>query len=186
MSVKELIGKRIKEARQAKGLSQEALSEKIGMSAKYLSSVERGKENPTLDTLIKLADALEVEASELSIISRKVAGGIEAAHFALDGQGPRRKAEIDGQGYDRHLSITAKITVPDYSRVNSFPHRQFLSDLLMNSAVRCAHPEPLPKQPGISTLWAAEPPISGDEPISVMTAILSLIPSIRCTMLCCT
>ena len=65
MTVKELIGRRIKEARQGKGLSQEALSEKIGMSAKYLSSIERGKENPTLDTLIKLADALEVETSEL-------------------------------------------------------------------------------------------------------------------------
>jgi transcriptional regulator with XRE-family HTH domain len=47
MSVKELMGKRIREARQAK-----RLSEKIGMSAKYLSSVERGEENPTLDTLI--------------------------------------------------------------------------------------------------------------------------------------
>ncbi|OPY66473.1 MAG: HTH-type transcriptional regulator ImmR [Syntrophorhabdaceae bacterium PtaU1.Bin034] len=58
MSVKELVGRRIKEVRQAKGLSQEALSEKIGMSAKYLSSIEWGKENPTLDTLIKLADAL--------------------------------------------------------------------------------------------------------------------------------
>ena len=48
MTVKELIGKRIKEARQARRLSQEALSEKVSLSAKYLSSIERGKENPTL------------------------------------------------------------------------------------------------------------------------------------------
>jgi ribosome-binding protein aMBF1 (putative translation factor) len=40
MNVKEFIVRRIKEATQAKGLSQEAPSEKIGMSAKYLSSIE--------------------------------------------------------------------------------------------------------------------------------------------------
>ena len=32
---------------------------------KYLSSIERGKENPTLNTLIKLAQALEVNIDEV-------------------------------------------------------------------------------------------------------------------------
>jgi transcriptional regulator with XRE-family HTH domain len=65
MDVKQLIGLRIKQVRQARGISQEALSEKIGMSSKYLSSIERGKENPTLDTFVKLAKALNVEILEL-------------------------------------------------------------------------------------------------------------------------
>ena len=51
--------------RKAKGLSQEALSEKIGMSPQYLSSIERGKENPTLDMFIKLAQSLGVDIWEL-------------------------------------------------------------------------------------------------------------------------
>jgi transcriptional regulator with XRE-family HTH domain len=65
MDVRELIGKRIKGLRQGEGISQEVLAEKIDMSPKYLSSIERGKENPTLGTFIKLAQALDVEVSEL-------------------------------------------------------------------------------------------------------------------------
>ena len=64
-SVKQLVGLRIKHLRKSRGVSQEELSEKVGMSSKYLSSIERGKENPTLDTFIKLAQALNVEISEL-------------------------------------------------------------------------------------------------------------------------
>ena len=65
MEIKELIGMRIKSLRKAKGMSQEQLSEKIGISPKYLSSIERGKENPTLDIFMKLGAALNVELSEI-------------------------------------------------------------------------------------------------------------------------
>lgn len=65
MEAKKLIGLRIKNLRRAEGLSQEELAEKMGISSKYLSSIERGKENPTLDTLIKLANALKIEPSEI-------------------------------------------------------------------------------------------------------------------------
>ncbi len=65
MNIKRLIGYRIKQLRKTKGLSQEALSEKIGMSPKYLSSIELGKENPTLDMFIKLAQSLGVDIWEL-------------------------------------------------------------------------------------------------------------------------
>ncbi|MEK6697671.1 MAG: helix-turn-helix transcriptional regulator [Nitrospirota bacterium] len=64
-SIKQQVGLRIKHVRKTRGLSQEKLSEKVAMSSKYLSSIERGKENPTLDTFIKLAQALNVEISEL-------------------------------------------------------------------------------------------------------------------------
>jgi len=65
MEIKVLIGLRLKELRRAKSMTQEMLSEKVGISSKYLSSIERGKENPTLDTLIKLAIALNVELSDM-------------------------------------------------------------------------------------------------------------------------
>lgn len=65
MEAKKLIGVRIKSLRLAEGLSQEVLAERMGISSKYLSSIERGKENPTLDTLIKLANALKIELSEI-------------------------------------------------------------------------------------------------------------------------
>lgn len=65
MKVKYLIGQRIKELRRASGMSQEVLAEKMGISSKYLSSIERGKENPTLDTFISLVAALGVEFRDL-------------------------------------------------------------------------------------------------------------------------
>lgn len=65
METKQLIGKRIQDLRKSRKMSQEQLAEKMGISPKYLSSIERGKENPTLDTFIKLAAALETEIAEL-------------------------------------------------------------------------------------------------------------------------
>lgn len=65
MLKKKMIGMRIKELRKRKGLSQEELAEKADTSANYLSRMERGTENPTLEMLIKIANALGVEMWEL-------------------------------------------------------------------------------------------------------------------------
>lgn len=65
MDKKKIIGQRIKELRKRKGLSQEELAERAKTSINYLSRMERGTENPTLDMLLKIADALEVETWEL-------------------------------------------------------------------------------------------------------------------------
>jgi transcriptional regulator with XRE-family HTH domain len=64
-SKKELIGARIRSLREAKGMTQEKLAEVMDINSKYLSNIERGKENPTLDMLIKFADALKVEMWEM-------------------------------------------------------------------------------------------------------------------------
>ena len=65
MDTKQMIGARIKEVRNKKGLTQEQLSEKMEINPKYLSSIERGNENPTLNTLINLSESLEVDLSEI-------------------------------------------------------------------------------------------------------------------------
>ena len=65
METKKLIGMRIKELRRSNHLSQEQLAEKADINSKYLSRMERGTENPTLDMLIKLSNALEVEMWEM-------------------------------------------------------------------------------------------------------------------------
>ena len=75
METKKLIGMRIKELRKKQLLSQEQLAEKADINSKYLSRMERGTENPTLDMMIKLSNALEVEMWEMfdfgHIASRK-------------------------------------------------------------------------------------------------------------------
>ncbi len=65
MNVKQLIGMHIAELRNGKGLTQEQLAGKMEISSKYLSSIERGRENPTLDTLIKLSESLGVNIEDI-------------------------------------------------------------------------------------------------------------------------
>jgi len=65
MDKKERLGARIREIRKRRKLSQEMLAERAGISAQYVSNIERGKENPTLDLLLRLADALKVSLGEM-------------------------------------------------------------------------------------------------------------------------
>lgn len=57
-------GERVKELRLAKGLTQLHLADSIGSSESTISRAEKGKHNPTLLWMMKLAEALEVDASE--------------------------------------------------------------------------------------------------------------------------
>ena len=51
MDIREQIGKRIRELRQAKGLSQEAFALEIGLDRTYIASVENGKRNISIINL---------------------------------------------------------------------------------------------------------------------------------------
>lgn len=68
-----LLGRRIKNLRKTRRLTQEALAEKANLHPKYVSSLERGKENPTLDVFLKLSNALGVELPELFSIEQEEA-----------------------------------------------------------------------------------------------------------------
>lgn len=65
MDIKRAVGKRIKIVRQRSGLTQDQLAEQVGLSPKYISGIERGVENPTMDILIRLAKMLGVEPYDL-------------------------------------------------------------------------------------------------------------------------
>lgn len=54
------VGKRLAQLRQERGISARALSRISGLSANALSMIERGKTSPSVSTLYKLAEALEV------------------------------------------------------------------------------------------------------------------------------
>ena len=60
-----MVGRRIKTLRKARNFSQEALADRADMSAKYLSRIEVGRENPTVDILLRLADSLDIEPYEM-------------------------------------------------------------------------------------------------------------------------
>jgi transcriptional regulator with XRE-family HTH domain len=65
MDVKVLVGRNVRRFRLAKGLTQEDLTEASGVSQQYISELERGARNPTIDTLAKIALALGVTTTDL-------------------------------------------------------------------------------------------------------------------------
>lgn len=65
MDKKIALGKRIKALRKRLGWSQERFAERVDISTQYVSNIERGKENPTLDLLLRLAEALRVSPVEI-------------------------------------------------------------------------------------------------------------------------
>jgi transcriptional regulator with XRE-family HTH domain len=56
----DLVGQRVKERRAAAGLSMRQLAEKAGLTASFISQVERGQANPSISTLRRIADALAI------------------------------------------------------------------------------------------------------------------------------
>ena len=65
MDMRKLVGRNVKRIRQENGLTQEKFAEVSGFSQQYISSLERGRRNPTVVTLYELATALGVSHVEL-------------------------------------------------------------------------------------------------------------------------
>ena len=62
---REIVGSNIRTCRTNAGLTLEKLAEMADLSWPYLSEVERGRENISLDKLVSLARALDVQLSKL-------------------------------------------------------------------------------------------------------------------------
>ncbi len=65
INIKTQLGMRVKYLRKQKHISQEELSFISGVNKNYISDLERGKRNPTLVVLDKIAIALDISLSEL-------------------------------------------------------------------------------------------------------------------------
>lgn len=59
------VGAKIARLRKGQKLTQEALSERIGLHVSSLGRIERGEANPALPLLEKISRALKVKMSEL-------------------------------------------------------------------------------------------------------------------------
>lgn len=63
--IQELLGRRVRELRKARGLSQEALALACSLDRTYIGGVERGERNVSLVNIYKIARALGVGVREL-------------------------------------------------------------------------------------------------------------------------
>lgn len=65
MRLAEIFGRNVRKARLAKGWSQEHLAFEAGLQRSYISELETGKRNPTLDVVEAIARVLEVKVADL-------------------------------------------------------------------------------------------------------------------------
>lgn len=64
-ALRKRFGHRIRELRLTKGMTQEAFADYCGFARTYMSRIETGGANPSLDAINVLAEALHVSLAEL-------------------------------------------------------------------------------------------------------------------------
>ena len=100
MKVKELVGRQIQIARKRKGLTQEEVAERIGITPKYLSSIERGQANPTLDLIMNLAESIKVPVGDFFDVAEEMKDRPELI---------RRLTTLTQKASDETLRTTLKV-----------------------------------------------------------------------------
>lgn len=103
-TIRQQFGQRVRELRAITALSQEALADRCGFARSYMSRIERGGANMSLDAIQKLADGLGVTAPDL---------------FTTSAPQPALKQELfvpyaaDGSCFNPSLKRAGKYTVGD-------------------------------------------------------------------------
>lgn len=73
------VGRRIQEARKARGITQSELAQMVDLSTKYVSNIECGFKTPKLNTFIAIANALQCDANTLLSDVLDITTGQESA-----------------------------------------------------------------------------------------------------------
>lgn len=106
LNIRKKLGLRVKELRAATGLSQEAFADTCGFARSYMSRVERGGANPSVDALEVLATALDVHVKDLfteaPIKPKKRQPEVQLVPYAAD-----------GSCFSKQLKRAGKFTVGD-------------------------------------------------------------------------
>ncbi|MEB0062288.1 helix-turn-helix transcriptional regulator [Pseudomonas sp. RTC3] len=153
ISLRQRFGQRFRQLRLAGGFSQEAFADHAAVARSYLSRLERGVANPSLDAIEKLAGALDVDPRAFFEIVPPASSGepSELVPYASDGSffhrglaSPRdgtfrvgdKGAEIRLGSFEEALAYLERMPVAKWRRPND------AGNLGIVSAVRWA---PAPK-----------------------------------------
>jgi two-component system, response regulator len=104
--LKALLGAAIKAERSALGISQEELAYRANLHRTYISDVERGARNPSIESIEKLAGALEISVSMLFEQARSGSQAKQLVEILLVEDNPR-DVQLTLRGFEK-----AKITNP--------------------------------------------------------------------------
>jgi len=99
--VRKFLGQRLRALRKQRGLSQERLGDRAGLSGKFIGEVERGEKSISIDSLYRVSVALEISLRELTDVRADKPSAVPSEDaekiFALV-SGRRRSADI-GKAY---------------------------------------------------------------------------------------
>jgi len=65
MDWRQIVGRNIRRLREERGLTQEKLAVDSEIDLTYLGGIERGRRNPSLLVLVRIASALEVQLTRI-------------------------------------------------------------------------------------------------------------------------
>ena len=75
------VGSTIAAIRRGRDMTQAELAEKAGLNISFLGQVERGEKNPTIKTLYKISEALNISMASLVSVNPIPNNDIEDAKF---------------------------------------------------------------------------------------------------------
>ena len=110
--VRKFLGQRLRALRKERGLSQERLGDRSGLSGKFIGEVERGEKSISIDSLYHVAVALEIPLADLTDVRpqrQKHVGPDEAQKIFALISGRRRADEIR-KAYDVLRALFGKKT----------------------------------------------------------------------------
>lgn len=136
INIRHQFGARIRELRAITGLSQEAFADKCGFARSYMSRVERGGANPSIDAVEVLAVALGVQIKDLfteaPVKHKKRLPEVMLVPYAADGShfGPHLKRdgkftvgekddEVRLDDFDEALAYLRRMGVAKWRRPNA-------------------------------------------------------------------
>lgn len=136
LNIRHQFGARIRELRAITGLSQEAFADKCGFARSYMSRVERGGANPSIDAIEVLAVALGVNIKDLftdaPVKLKKRPQEVSLVPYAADGSyfGPHLKRdgkftvgekddEVQLDDFDEALAHLRRMGVAKWRRPNA-------------------------------------------------------------------
>jgi CheY-like chemotaxis protein len=170
IDLKTLLGNAIKRERSALGISQEELGYRAGLHRTYISDLERGARNPSLESVQKLAQAL---ALSVPALFEKATDGRNQLVEILIVEDDPRDAELTMRAFEK-----ARLTNPTHVVRDGMEALDFLFATGAYTG-RAGHPHPqlilldlnLPKKRGIEVLRA----IKAEErtkniPVIILTA----------------
>jgi transcriptional regulator with XRE-family HTH domain len=104
------VGENILYRRKLKGLKQEDLAERIGISPTALSNIENGVSKPDIERLEDIADALEIEVSQLLTNPQQMFTFNNSPQSNGVIYGTNSQSNVDKDLLDRVVSVMEKIT----------------------------------------------------------------------------